>query len=280
MGWEIGLPPSVMSTLSIWSDQLGVPEEDLGLYILLGVLIVIIPLYIGFRRRRLRKEKEKLGLGIEVAERELAGVSEEIAVKMSEREAGEFIERILEFPAEKVKVESHIDKITLKFVKPEPEVVEKIVEVPVEKVVEKVVEVPVEKVVEKPAAEPLQIVKQIDLGKAKDLSSGIKMMVEKYGLDSVTLADDKGEVIGSTISKAKAKKDAAKVTTLLSKAKPKEKRIEGVFIYGEEFEYLNNIPYKDISVMSFIKTKNAINETTFSAILDDLNTVLGLMPSK
>ena len=98
----------------------------------------------------------------------------------------EVVEKVVEVPVEKIVekvVEVPVEKVVEKVVEVP---VEKIVEVPVEKVVEKIVEVPVEKIVEKVVEVPVEKIVEVEKEKesAVDLSDIDQKM--KRSIDEIT----------------------------------------------------------------------------------------------
>ena len=76
-------------------------------------------------------------------------------------------------------------------VEPEPKVVEKIVEVPVEKIVEKIVEVPVEKIVEKEVIRevPVEVEKIVEKEVVKEVPVEVEKIVEKVVVDETRVKE-------------------------------------------------------------------------------------------
>ena len=76
-------------------------------------------------------------------------------------------------------------------VDPEPKIVEKIVEVPVEKIVEKIVEVPVEKIVEKEVIRevPVEVEKIVEKEVIKEVPVEVEKIVEKVVVDETRVKE-------------------------------------------------------------------------------------------
>ena len=114
--------------------------------------------------------------------RELMKIVQTMSAAMTARQ--EVVERIVEKPVEKV-VEKIVEKPVEKIVeKPVEKIVEKIVEKPVDRIVEKIVEKPVEKIVEKPISTEAMI-KKLDQMLTEDISGGrrgLRPYLAKAGL--------------------------------------------------------------------------------------------------
>ena len=74
-------------------------------------------------------------------------------------------------------------------VDPEPKVIEKIVEVPVEKIVEKIVEVPVEKIVEKEVIKEVPVEKIVEKEVIKEVPVEVEKIVEKVVVDETRVKE-------------------------------------------------------------------------------------------
>ena len=74
-------------------------------------------------------------------------------------------------------------------VEPEPEIIEKIVEVPVEKIVEKIVEVPVEKIVEKEVIKEVPVEKIVEKEVIKEVPVEVEKIVEKVVVDETRVKE-------------------------------------------------------------------------------------------
>ena len=82
-------------------------------------------------------------------------------------------------------------QVATSHVEPEPKVVEKIVEVPVEKIVEKIVEVPVEKIVEKEVIRevPVEVEKIVEKEVVKEVPVEVEKIVEKVVVDETRVKE-------------------------------------------------------------------------------------------
>ena len=74
-------------------------------------------------------------------------------------------------------------------VDPEPKVIEKIVEVPIEKIVEKIVEVPVEKIVEKEVIKEVPVEKIVEKEVIKEVPVEVEKIVEKVVVDETRVKE-------------------------------------------------------------------------------------------
>ena len=74
-------------------------------------------------------------------------------------------------------------------VEPEPKIIEKIVEVPVEKIVEKIVEVPVEKIVEKEVIKEVPVEKIVEKEVIKEVPVEVEKIVEKVVVDETRVKE-------------------------------------------------------------------------------------------
>lgn len=129
-------------------------------------------------------ETEITALSAEV--RELMKAIQVMSTAVTTRQ--DVVERVVEKPVEVI-VEKPVEKIVEKIVeKPVEKIVEKIVEKPVEKVVEKIVEKPVEKIVEKVVVQQLsteEMMRKLDQLMTQDISgrrSGLKPYLAKASL--------------------------------------------------------------------------------------------------
>lgn len=99
----------------------------------------------------------------------------------------EVVEKVVEVPVEKIVekvVEVPVEKVVEKVVEvPVEKIVEKVVEVPVEKVVEKVVEVPVEKIVEVPVEKIVEKVVEVPVEKIVEVEKEKESAVDLSDID-------------------------------------------------------------------------------------------------
>ncbi len=103
----------------------------------------------------------------------------------------EYIEKtLLEFPAGKVQIEANVDRLVFKLMETEPKVVERIVEVPAKE--------------KPPALEP------VNIEGATDLNAAVALLCKRYGMDSLTIVDEKSEVISSNSKDPKVDADLAR----------------------------------------------------------------------
>ncbi|MEE9594036.1 MAG: hypothetical protein V3V92_01410, partial [Candidatus Hydrothermarchaeales archaeon] len=82
---------------------------------------------------------------------------------------------LMEFPSSKVNLEANVDRLVFKLMETEPKVVEKIVEVPAEQ--------------KGPEVE------KVDFKEAGDLNAAVALVCKKYGMNSLTIADENNEVV-------------------------------------------------------------------------------------
>jgi hypothetical protein len=114
----------------------------------------------------------------------------------------EYIEKtLLEFPAGQVKLEANIDRLVFKLMETEPKVVEKIVEIPAE---------------EKPPE-----IAQVNVEDAKDISAAVDLMCRKYTMESLTIMNEKYEVISSNSENSKEDADFALALNFAKHLAPK-----------------------------------------------------------
>ena len=126
------------------------------------------------------KAKMLIGAGMQINENQLlAMVALLIADELQDAKAGikspqvqtQVVEKIVEVPVEKV-VEKVVEVPVEKVVEvPVEKIVEKVVEVPVEKIVEKTVEVPVEKIVEVPVEKVVEKVVEVEKNSSPDFDA-------------------------------------------------------------------------------------------------------------
>ncbi|MFQ5815100.1 MAG: hypothetical protein ACE5G7_01220 [Candidatus Hydrothermarchaeaceae archaeon] len=126
----------------------------------------------------------------------------------------DYIEKtLMEFPAGKVHLEANVERLVFKLMETEPKVIEKIVEVPAEE--------------KPPALEP------VNLEEAKDLNAAGELICKKYAMDSLTIADEKYEVVLSNSKDPNGDAELAK--SLAPQMGGKTRRVE---VRGKPSVYL------------------------------------------
>jgi len=96
--------------------------------------------------------------------------------KGEEAKGLDYVEKtLMEFPSSKVNLEADVGRLVFKLMETEPKIVEKIVEVTAE---------------EKPPK-----VEKVDFKEAGDLNAAVALVCKKYGMTSLTISDDKNEVV-------------------------------------------------------------------------------------
>ncbi len=245
-------------------------EYLIGAIALAVFLFLVLALWLWMRRRR---AQEVLKL---ITTRGISVTTNEIIVKTEGKP--EFVEKTtLSFPkSDKVQIEMGMDKMMVSLLEKiaRPRVTEKGIEVPAVKPAEaKPAEAVIERKIPAPAPPAAPAVAEA-IEKARSVSSAIKSITKKYSLDSLTMINASGLLIGSSCKTPDA--DAALATSLLSELDMVD-RISRVKIEGREMKYLFSIPYKDTHIISLLKTAREIDAAALVALENDLKISTGLI---
>lgn len=253
------------------AGQYGTGAEYLiGAIALAVFLFLVLALWLWMRRRR---AQEVLKL---ITTRGISVTTNEIIVKTEGKP--EFVEKTtLSFPkSDKVQIEMGMDKMMVSLLEKiaRPRVTEKGIEVPAVKPAEaKHAEAVVERKI--PAPEPAAAPAVAEaIEKARSVSSAIKSITKKYSLDSLTMINASGLLIGSSSKTPDA--DAALTTSLLSEIEMTDK-VTLAKLEGKGVKYLFALPYKGTHVISFLKTGKQFDAAVLDLLENDLKASIGLI---
>lgn len=103
----------------------------------------------------------------------------------------DYIEKtLLEFPAGKVQIEANVERLVFKLAEAEPKIIEKIVEVP--------------------AKEKPPVLEQVNIEGAADLNAAASLLCKRFTLESITIADERFDVVSSNSKDPKVDTELAR----------------------------------------------------------------------
>lgn len=256
------------------AETLGV---DLNLLILALVAASMLALYVFYAAiTPVAKRRRKKGL--KKGETQVAAeLLEEGEIEFEEREEKER-PLALELPSERVQIESKGDRLVIKLSEPRVRTVEiQPPEAAVERQVEGAVRV---KGPRKAAVEPLvpeegpaEIREPLELH-GMPLDSAMAMVAKRHSLESLTMVNTEGLLIGTTSEFPE--EEAAQATSLLASLSRKEE-LRWIEIAGKEMIYLFYATAGDMGVIAMAKREEKLDTHTMLALGKDIASVAQLL---
>ncbi|MBI4345034.1 MAG: hypothetical protein HY555_05590 [Euryarchaeota archaeon] len=256
------------------AETLGV---DLNLLILALVAASMLALYVFYAAiTPVAKRRRKKGL--KKGETQVAAeLLEEGEIEFEEREEKER-PLALELPSERVQIESKGDRLVIKLSEPRVRTVEiQPPEAAVERQVEGAVRV---KGPRKAAVEPLvpeegpaEIREPLELH-GMPLDSAMAMVAKRHSLESLTMVNTEGLLIGTTSEFPE--EEAAQATSLLASLSRKEE-LRWIEIAGKEMIYLFYATVGEMGVIAMAKRGEKLDTRTLLALGKDIASVAQLL---